>query len=125
MNAARAKRERLYEDHADGILNAEEYQYMKQNYDKAYHTLNARFEMLSKAEQKRKKALSEKNQWMVHMKSVRDAGELTREVMEAMVEKILMFQEGKEIRAEVILNYKEDYEALRAAQAELFGEEKV
>lgn len=124
MKSRQAKREKLYEDFTDGILTPEEYQYMKKKFDDAYQQLNAQYNALLVMERKLEKSLSDKNQWMLHMQSVKDASELTEEVLKALIARIYVYQVDKERRVEVQLKYQEDFAALKIAYEELFGGEE-
>ena len=123
MKSRQNKRERLYEDFTDGILSPEEYQFMKKKFDDEYQELSAQYNALLVLERKLKRTLSDENRWMLHMQSVQAAGELTHEVLEAMVDKILIYQVGKERRVEVRLKYQEDFMALKIAYEEVYGGE--
>lgn len=124
MKNKQMKREKLYEDFTDGILTPEEYQYMKKKFDEEYQQLTSQYNALLVMERKLKKSLSDKNQWMLHMQSVKDAGELTEEVLKAMVDMIYVYQINDERRVEVKLKYQEDFAALKIAYEELFGGEE-
>ena len=123
MKSRQNKRERLYEDFTDGILSPEEYQFMKKKFDDEYQELSAQYNALLVLERKLKRTLSDENRWMLHMQSVQAAGELTHEVLEAMVDKILIYQVGKERRVDVRLKYQEDFMALKIAYEEVYGGE--
>lgn len=118
------KRERLYEDFTDGILTPEEYQYMKQQFDDEYQSLNAKYNSLQMKQQKLKKALSYKNEWYVHMQMIQQSNEIDESVLEAMVDKITIHQlDLKERRIEVKLKYQDAFGVLLSAYEELMGGE--
>lgn len=118
------KRERLYEDFTDGILTPEEYQYMKQQFDDEYQSLNAQYHSLQMKQQKLKKALSDKNEWYVHMQMIRQADEVDEKILEAMVDTVIVHQpELKERRIEVKLKYQDAFAVLLSAYEELMGGE--
>lgn len=123
MKSRQVKRERLYEDYSDGILTAEEYTMMKQHFDEEYQQLNRQLNALLVQQAKLNKTLSSENKWLESMRSVIDGGELTRELVVAMVEKVLVYEDADHIkRIEVVLKYQEDFETLRSAWEELKGE---
>lgn len=118
------KRERLYEDFTDGILTPEEYQYMKQQFDEEYQALNAQYHSLQMKQQKLKKALSDKNEWYVHMQMIEKSSEVDEKIIEAMVDTVIVHQPKlKERRIEVRLKYQDAFAVLLSAYEELMGGE--
>ncbi len=116
------KRERLYEDFTEGILTPEEYQYMKQQFDNEYQELNAQYNSLQMKQQKLKKALSDKNEWYLHMQMIQQSKEVEESVLKAMVDKIIIHQPAlKERRIEVKLKYQDALAVLLSAYEELMG----
>ena len=123
MKSRQVKRERLYEDYSDGILTAEEYTMMKQRFDEEYQQLNRQLNALLVQQAKLNKTLSSENKWLESMRSVINGGELTRELVVAMVEKVLVYEDADhQKRIEVVLKYQEEFETLRSAWEELKGE---
>ena len=123
MKSRQVKRERLYEDYSDGILTAEEYTMMKLRFDEEYQQLNRQLNALLVQQAKLNKTLSSENKWLESMRSVIDGGELTRELVVAMVEKVLVYEDADhQKRIEVVLKYQEEFETLRSAWEELKGE---
>ena len=118
------RRERLYEDFADGILSAEEYQLVKKKYEDEYQRLTAQYNELLKQEYQLNRRLSDRNLWILNMQAAAGSDELTREVVEAVIDRILIYQKGKEKRVEVCFKYREDFQVLQAAYNEVFGEQK-
>ena len=116
------KRERLYEDFTEGILTPEEYQYMKQQFDKEYQELNTQYNSLQMKQQKLKKALSDKNAWYLHMQMIQHSKDVDESVLKAMVDKIIVYQPVlKERRIEVKLKYQDALAVLLSAYGELIG----
>ena len=123
MKSRQAKRERLYEDFSDGILTAEEYTFMKQRFDEEYQALNREMNAVLVRQAKLNKALSSNNRWLEHMHLLGDSKVLTKELVEALIEKILVYEDDEhQKRVEVVLKYHEDFETLRSAWEELKGE---
>lgn len=118
------KRERLYEDFTEGILTPEEYQYMKQQFDNEYQELNAQYNSLQIKQQRLRKALSDKNEWYLHMQMIQQSKEVDESVLKAMVDKIIIHQPAlKERRIEVKLKYQDALAVLLSAYEELMGGE--
>lgn len=114
------KRERLYEDFTDGILTPEEYMHMKQRFDQEYQELNRQLNALQIMQAKLNKALSSENAWMRHIRMVEQKKALDKELLDALVDKILVYQESeKDRRVEVVLKYAEDYQTIAEAYEEL------
>lgn len=109
LNALKKKRAGLYEDYAEGILNEEEYAFAKQTYEEQYETLSR---LLDEAVQRRKRfleSISPENKWLTMMKGVTGMTELTQELVDALIEKVLVYGEG---RIEVVLNYNDVFNAM-------------
>ena len=124
MKTKLAKREQLYEDYTDGILSPEEYQLMKQRFDNEYQQLSEQYNKLLVKERKLQKALSDENEWLVHIQKIKDQKNFTRDILEALVDKVLVYQTGKkERRVEVRLKYQEDFNLLKAVYEKTKGGE--
>lgn len=121
MKTKQVKRGRLYEDFSDGILTAQEYQMMKKKYDEEYHALTSQYNSLLVSQRKVNKALSKENKWFLHMQPIIEAKEITQEIVEAVVDKVLIYQVDKEKRVEVKFKFQEDYHVLADAYEELIG----
>ena len=125
MKSKQAKREHLYEDFRDGILTPEEYTMMKQRFDEEYQQLNRELNAVLVQQAKLNRALSSENKWMEHMRLAADGGELTRELVEALIEKVLVYENAERQKSvEVVMKYQEDFETLREAWLELKGEDQ-
>lgn len=122
MNNRRAKRERLYEDFNEGILTPEEYMMMKKKFDDEYQTLNVQYNLLQTKLTKLKKSLSDKNPWIVQMRKLTDAKELHTDLLEALVDRILVYHDADNTRrVEIQYKYVADFELIKAAYEELMG----
>lgn len=105
-------------------MTPEEYQYMKQQFDNEYQELNAQYNSLQMKQQKLKKALSDKNEWYLHMQMIQQSKEVDESVLKAMVDKIIIHQPAlKDRRIEVKLNYQDALAVLLSAYEELMGGE--
>ena len=104
LNALKKKRAGLYESYVEGILNEEEYAFAKQTYEEQYETLNR---LLDEAVERRERflaSISPDNKWLTMMRGVAGMTGLTQELVDAIIEKVLVYGEG---RIEVVLNYND------------------
>jgi len=109
LNALKKKRAGLYESYAEGILNEEEYAFAKQTYEEQYEALNR---LLDEAVERRERfleSISPDNKWLTMMRGVAGMTELTQEVVDAMIEKVLVYGGG---RIEVVFNYNDVFYAM-------------
>lgn len=89
------KRTKLYEDYVEGILDEEEYLYMKSTYDRETEQFNRQLEIIIEKRNGLREALSADNKWVKMMKSVRNKKKLTQELVDAVIEKIIVYEGGK------------------------------
>ena len=104
LNALKKKRAGLYESYVEGILNEEEYAFAKQTYEEQYEALNR---LLDEAVERRERflaSISPDNKWLTMMRGVAGMTGLTQELVDAIIEKVLVYGEG---RIEVVLNYND------------------
>ena len=109
LNALKKKRAGLYESYAEGILNEEEYAFAKQTYEEQYEALNR---LLDEAVERRERflaSISPDNKWLTMMRGVAGMTGLTQELVDAMIEKVLVYGEG---RIEVVFNYNDVFYAM-------------
>ena len=124
MNHRRAKRERLYEDFNEGILIPEEYMMLKKKYDDEYQALNIQYNLIQTKMMKLKKSLSDKNPWMIQMRKLKEAKKLHMDLLEALVERILVYHDADNTRrVEIQYKYVADFELIKSAYEELTGGE--
>ena len=109
LNALKKKRAGLYESYVEGILNEEEYAFAKQTYEEQYKVLSR---LLDEAVERRERflaSISPDNKWLTMMRGVAGMTGLTQELVDAMIEKVLVYGEG---RIEVVLNYNDVFYAM-------------
>jgi len=109
LNALKKKRAGLYESYVEGILNEEEYAFAKQTYEEQYETLNR---LLDEAVERRERflaSISPDNKWLTMMRGVAGMTGLTQEVVDAIIEKVLVYGGG---RIEVVFNYNDVFYAM-------------
>ena len=109
LNALEKKRAGLYESYDEDILNEEEYAFAKQTYEEQYETLNR---LLDEAVERRERfleSISPENKWLTMMRGVAGMTELTGELVDAIIEKVLVYGGG---RIEVVFNYNDVFSAM-------------
>ena len=109
LNALKKKRAGLYENYVEGILNEEEYAFAKQTYEEQYEALNR---LLDEAVERRERfleSISPDNKWLTMMRGVAGMTGLTQEVVDAIIEKVLVYGGG---RIEVVFNYNDVFYAM-------------
>lgn len=109
LNALKKRRAGLYESYDEGILNEEEYAFAKQTYEEQYETLSR---LLDEAVERRERfleSISPENKWLTMMRGVAGMTELTRELVDTIIEKVLVYDGG---RIEVVFNYNDVFSAM-------------
>lgn len=92
QNAVHQKRSRLYDSYVDGTLDETEYAYAKQIYEQSYERLAALLEEAIQRRERFLESISPENRWMSMMKQATGAKELTPELVEAMIQKVLVYE---------------------------------
>ncbi|MDO4650863.1 MAG: hypothetical protein Q4B26_19680, partial [Eubacteriales bacterium] len=115
------KRERLYEDFTDKILTPEEYMSMKKKFDDEYQELNARYNDVQTRLIRLRRALSDKNPWMSHIRKLIGETELHTELLDTLIEKITLYKVDGVSRVEIQYKYVADFELIQSAYEELIG----
>lgn len=109
LNALNKKRMGLYEDYDEGILDEEEYTFAKQSFEEQYEKLS---KLLDEAVQRKNRfieSISPDNKWLAMMRNASGLAELTQELVGAMIEKVILFEDG---RVEVVFNYNDVFEEM-------------
>ena len=109
LNALKKKRAGLYESYDEGILNEEEYAFAKQTYEEQYEALS---HLLDEAVERRERfleSISPENKWFTMMRGVAGMTELTQELVDAIIEKVIVYGGG---RIEVVFNYNDVFSAM-------------
>ncbi len=96
------KRTRLYEDFADGVLSEEEYAYAKTAFDERWAALNRQLDELVMRRNTYTETMSGENKWIRQMKSVEVSERLTKEIVDATVEKVFIHEDKT---LEIIFKY--------------------
>ena len=109
LNALKKKRAGLYESYDEGILNEEEYAFAKQTYEEQYEALSR---LLDEAVERRERfleSISPENKWLTMMRGVAGMTELTQELVDAIIEKVIVYGGGS---IEVVFNYNDVFSAM-------------
>lgn len=94
------KKARLYENMAEGILEEEEYQFAKKQYESEYQRLQAALDEARKIKDSFDKLMSLDTDWMQAVKGLGNMDELSADVVEAMVARVSIF-EGKRVQIDL------------------------
>ena len=95
LKKVNSRREGLFESFAEGILDEADYQYAKKSYDEEYASLE---KQLSEAKSRKKEldgVLTANNEWLQAMHKVEDATELDQDLVNALVKKVLIYEDNR------------------------------
>ena len=95
LKKVNSRREGLFESFAEGILDEADYQYAKKSYDEEYASLE---KQLSEAKSRKKEldgVLTANNEWLQAMHKVEDATELDQDLVNAIVKKVLIYEDNR------------------------------
>lgn len=109
LKKVNSRREGLFESFAEGILDEADYQYAKKSYDEEYASLE---KQLSEAKSRKKEldgVLTANNEWLQAMHKVEDATELDQDLVNALVKKVLIYEDN---RVEVEFMFREQKDVL-------------
>ncbi|MFI3255464.1 MAG: recombinase family protein [Eubacteriales bacterium] len=119
LNTLKKKREGLYTDYSEGVLDLEEYTFAKETYDDQYLALSLQ---LDEAQQRKKEfveAMSSNNKWISLMKSVSKAKKLNQHLIDTVIEKVLIYEDRS---IEVVFNYNDIFILMDSGIKEMQGE---
>lgn len=100
-----AKKERLWQDYSDGILNKDEYLYAKKKYDLLYQEICVQEEATVDKKIAMEVLVSEAEQWVSFMKKYRKVKKLDKQMIDVFVKEIRIYG-GK--RIEIVMNYRDE-----------------
>ena len=109
LKKVNSRREGLFESFAEGILDEVDYQYAKKSYAEEYASLE---KQLSEAKSRKKEldgVLTANNEWLQAMHKVEDATELDQDLVNALVKKVLIYEDN---RVEVEFKFREQKDVL-------------
>ncbi len=98
-------RERLMRDFLAGVLGKEDHDRMKQRYAQEAAELEKRLTRLKKEQRREKELLTTRNPWLSEFRKHTGKVELTRELVQALVERITVYAEN---RVEIRLKYRDE-----------------
>ena len=102
-------RERLMRDFLAGVLNKEDHDRMKQRYAQEAADLEQSIAQLQKEQRREKRLLTTRNPWLAAFRKHQNKVELTRELTQALVDRITVYAEN---RVEIQLKYRDERAAL-------------
>lgn len=102
-------RERLMRDFLAGVLSKEDHDRMKQQYAQEAADLEQDIARLQKEQRREKRLLTARNPWLAAFRKHKDKVELTRELTQALVERITVYADN---RVEIQLKYRDERAAL-------------
>ncbi|MCL2053991.1 MAG: recombinase family protein [Oscillospiraceae bacterium] len=109
----------LYENYVDKLLTEQEYVGFKAEYSNRAETLKQRIDELSQRAAVISDISESDNKWLKAARDFQNPKKLTREMLEAIVERIEVF--GND-RIEVIWKFKDEFELLQSIAAQEFEE---
>ena len=107
LAAAQRKRTRLYEDYVAGILDESEYLYAKKSYEGETEKWDKHLEELVAQRNAYQEAMSPRNLWVKVMRSVRNIKKLTQELVDAVIERIYIYDSGD---IHIVMKYQDIFE---------------
>ena len=107
LSKINSRKEKLYENLVEGILDEEEYQFAKGKYEEEYIRLQETLKEAKRAKESLDKVLTMDDDWMIAIREIKDQTELTREMVELMIHQIRIFENK---RIEIDLNYQQNIE---------------
>ena len=99
----------LYQDYADGLISEEDYVAIGQDYGKKSDDLNIYLGELDKEAKKYSADYQGSEKWEQLLEEYRNQEQLTRDMVERFVEKIVVFNDG---RVEILLNHRDELEVI-------------
>ena len=110
-----SKLEKLYENYVDGIVSNEEYIYLKKEYDDQYRTASASMEEIRQKKARINNAFAGDNKWLKAIEGIRSETELSQQIVDKMIDRVVVHEKDGVITVELIMNYsdaKEEYSGI-------------
>lgn len=104
VKTVQGKRTKLYEDYVSGILSEVEYVYAKKAYEKEYESINRDLEILIGKRREFLEDVSPENRWVRLMEGIKDSKQLTKELVDAVVEQVRVYEHGA---VDVVMKYQD------------------
>jgi hypothetical protein len=99
----------LYGDYADGILSETEYLFAKEKFRKEKQLWEERLDELIAEESKYSETFVYGNKWLATLSHFKDSAELTREMLLAVVERVVISRKND---INVVFKHRDEYERL-------------
>jgi len=103
------KRTRLYEGYAEGLLDADEYQYAKKVYDEEAEKLRDELESVKAERDKQVRLCSSDNAWLSAAREYKERKEPDGKMVRSLVEKVLVHEDGQ---LEIVLRFEEERQVI-------------
>ena len=107
LNGVRSRRQKLYEDYSDGILDEKEYLFAREKYKQEYDLLDKQLGDLLEKRSTYREAMSSENKWIKLMKGIEAAHGLTKELVDAVIEKVMVYEDGA---IEIVMKYQDVFD---------------
>lgn len=114
-----ARREGLFENFAEGILDEKEYQFAKEKYDQEASALEKKLKAASAKKNQLDSVLSFDNKWLAAMHEAENAAEMNETLVKSLINKVMVFEDN---RVEVELNFSEDKDIFQNIVTEMAGD---
>ncbi len=114
-----AKREGLFENFAEGILDENEYQFAKEKYDEEAASLGKRLKAASTKKSQLDSVLSFDNKWLAATHEAENIAEVNESLVKSIISKVMVYEDN---RVEVELNYAVDKDILLSIISEMAGD---
>ena len=113
------RREALFENFAEGILDETEYQFAKKKYDSEADKIQNRLALAKNKKQQIDEVLSFDNEWIKAMHQMEHATDVSMELVECLVKSVKIYENN---RVEVELHYAEQKSVFEQIVEELEGD---
>lgn len=121
IGSLQKRKTQLYEDYTEGIVDEEEYLYIKTSYEREYDQLNRQLEACIQKRTDYIEAFSSENKWIKMIKSIRGTKKLTKDVVDAFIEKVTIYEGG---RIEITMKYQDVFDLTKNYIAEIREQEE-
>ena len=121
LQRVNTKREQLYENFIESVLDESEYRFVKKTYDEMATKLQTQLEELKQKKDHVNELVVENELWFAKLRSMEGKTELNQEIVDDMIKRIDVYEDK---RVEVQLNYREEQLLFESILEEWIGEEK-
>ena len=100
-----ARLEQLLIDYNSGVIDKEEYIYIKNKYNQAMEQLNIQHEQVRKEQDAKNKIVSQANQWIDMIKEYQSKGKLDRYLVECLIDRVNVYADRS---VEIIFTFRDE-----------------